>query len=352
MRNTIIAGLILIILISTTSLSATPSSEKEPGYASVLIYHKFDRPDSPSTSVSSTLFKEHLVFLKNNGYRVVSLEELLSMINSKTGIPPKTVAITIDDGYKSTYNVAYPILKEFGYPFTVFLYMEGVARYPDFLTKAQLDDMKKDPLVTFGNHSYSHHRFARESGEEIGKDHLKAFTEDLSKAENRFSKLIGHKPYIYSYPYGEYNTLMMKHLKDNHYIGAFTQDAGNVSVSADPFMIPRIPIVGGWAEMKKFREFLETEPINVLNTTPAPGILPSAEVDSIVIQLKDIESYSNLGIYISEKGWLAAEVNNPSGKVTLKGPIYLTRKVNRIGLTGVNRQSGRRASFFYMVILP
>ncbi|RMG03307.1 MAG: polysaccharide deacetylase [Nitrospirae bacterium] len=230
--------------------------------------------------------------------------------------------------------------------------MEGVARYPDFLTKEQLGEMKKDPLVTFGNHSYSHHRLARKKGDETVKDYLKAFTDDLSKAENRFSKLIGHKPYLYSYPYGEYNSLMMKHLKDKHYIGAFTQDAGSVGHSTDPFMIPRIPLVGGWAEMKKFREFLETEPISVLNTTPAPGVLPSEEIDSIVIQLKDIDLYRNLGIYISEKGWLAVEVDNPSGRVTLKGPIHLTRKVNRIGLAGVNRRSGRRASFFYMVILP
>jgi len=352
LRITTTAVSILVILISALSALGSDAEIRKDGYATILIYHKFDEPKSPSTSISSDTFIKHLDFLKENSYSVISIEELLSLMRSRSPIPPKTVVITIDDGYRSTYTVAYPILRKYGYPFTVFLYMEGVGRFPDYLTREQIEEMREDPLVTFGNHSYSHGRLARKGSDLSDNEYLQVLKNDLVRSEKRFAELVGHRPFIYSYPYGEYNRSMMQVLKDNHYIGAFTQDTGSLNNSFNPLLIPRDPLVGGWAELKKLREFLETEPLYLKEHSPDFGLLSSPEIERIEVIVEGLDRYRNMGIYISEFGWRRPVIEPSEGRIVLDGPFRITRPVNRVAITGVDSRTGRKATFFYMIIHP
>ena len=54
------------------------------------------------------------------------MEDFLAWRRGEKGIPQKSALISIDDGYLSGYNVAWPILKKFGYPFTMFIYTDAV----------------------------------------------------------------------------------------------------------------------------------------------------------------------------------------------------------------------------------
>jgi len=118
-------------------------------YGIILLYHRFDDERYPTTSVSIEDFEEQMEYLRREGYRVVPLSELVEAILTGRKIPPKTVAIT----------KAYRVLRRFGYPFTVFLYMEAVGRYPDFLTLEDLKELESYGKVEFENHSYAHRAF-------------------------------------------------------------------------------------------------------------------------------------------------------------------------------------------------
>src|SRR5260370_7434183 len=65
--------------------------------------------------------------LKDRGITVISLQDLLAWKRGQKNIPPRCAVITFDDGWKSQYEVAWPIMKKFGYTFTMFIYTEGVA---------------------------------------------------------------------------------------------------------------------------------------------------------------------------------------------------------------------------------
>lgn len=316
------------------------------GYAVILIYHKFDEPDSPSTSISTQIFYEQMKYLKENNYNVVSIDKLLEYIEKKN-IPEKTVVITIDDGYKSTIK-AFNILKKFNFPFTVFLYMEGINRYPDYLTLKQIEEMKKYGKVTFGNHSYSHRRLARPK--EKKEEYIERIIKDTKRAECRFKKLLGFKPNLYAYPYGEYNEVYRSVIEELGYKAAFTQDPASTGVFIDRYIIPRQPIVGNWATMKHFKKILNTEPLNVKPVNPPIGFLKSSLIDNFkaILNTEKPEIYTDCQLYITEHGWFP--VKKEGRFLTYEDVIPIRKLKNRVGIKCKNQKTGRFATFFYMIL--
>ena len=71
-------------------------------------------------------FDAQMEYLAQNGYHVMPLARLADFLAGKEPLPQKTVVITIDDGYRATYDIAFPILKKHGFPATVFLYSDFV----------------------------------------------------------------------------------------------------------------------------------------------------------------------------------------------------------------------------------
>ncbi len=346
MRHTITVALTLLLFITDPLLAASTA-----GYAAVFVYHKFGEPESPTTSVSMEEFDAQLRYLRDNGYNVIGLPELVSLVGKGGEIPQKTVAITIDDGYRSVYSHAFPLLKKYGFPFTLFLYMEAVGRYPDYLTVDELLEIKAYGKATFGNHSYSHRRLARWPEGMSTTQYLRWLEEDLLKSERRFERLLGFKPEFYAFPYGEYNREFVELIKRRGYRASFTQDPASTGSFSDLHLLPRYASVGSWALMDKFREFLSTEPLHVDRIRPPYGILDENPPDRIEGRIIGHERYKNFGIYVSELGWLRPEVHEESGRVTIKPSGRLQRKTNRIGFTAVNTETGRTAAYFYMILL-
>ena len=316
-------------------------SEVYAGHATILLYHRFGDGRYPSTSVSLEDFERQMRHLKDKGYRVIRLRELVKMLKEGREIPPRTVAIAIDDGYRSTMK-AYQILKKFKFPFTVFLYMEAVGRYPDFLTLEQIREMESSGLADFENHSYSHRAFGLMRDE-------KAFIEDLEKSEERFKKIFGRRPSFYALPYGYYNRKILKVLRERGYEAIFTQDPGNVGLHTDPYRIPRQAIVGSWSRMENFRKKLVREPLPLRKLYPDYGFLEENPPKIVGAELRFPERYENCRVYITEVGWRRAE--RKGGLVYVDGVPELKRRWNRIGVKCRNRETRRWAESFWMIIV-
>lgn len=310
------------------------------GQATILLYHRFGDERYPSTSVSLEDFYRQMKYLKDNGYRVIPLSRLVEMLEKREEIPDKTVVITIDDGYRTTMK-AFEILKEFGYPFTVFLYMEAVGRYPDFLTLEDIREMEKYGKAEFENHSYSHRAF----GFDVD---LKRFLEDLEKSESRFVKIFGRKPTMYAFPYGFYNLALIEILRQKGYRAVFTQDPGNVDNSSDLFRLSRQAIVGSWSKMEHFVKKLRRENLPLKGLFPEPGFLESNPPPRIGGELRDPAHYSDCRIYVSELGWRLAEKDG--SKVFIKQSKPLKSRWNRIGVKCRNKKTGRWAESFWFVM--
>jgi len=87
----------------------------------VLCYHRFAKKCKSPLCAPTAIFDQQMRYLKDNHYRVISLNELLDFLNYRHSIPKRSVLITIDDGYRSAYDIAYPILKKYGFKATLFI---------------------------------------------------------------------------------------------------------------------------------------------------------------------------------------------------------------------------------------
>ena len=93
----------------------------------IFCYHRLvDKIRYPGTEITPAAFEAEMKELKDRGITVISMQDLLAWKRGEKNIPPRSAVITFDDGWKSQYEVAWPIMKKYGYPFTMFIYTEGV----------------------------------------------------------------------------------------------------------------------------------------------------------------------------------------------------------------------------------
>ena len=106
----------------------------------ILAYHNFTEDESSSYKINIIEFEKQMDYLAAHNYSVISLSELLAGL--RTGqLPPKPVVITIDDGFKSTYTLAYPVLKKYNFPVTLFIYTNFIDKNNGSLTWEEIREM-------------------------------------------------------------------------------------------------------------------------------------------------------------------------------------------------------------------
>src|SRR5437016_7648366 len=126
----------------------------------IFCYHRLvDKIRYPGTEITPAAFEAQMKELKDRGITVISMQDLLAWKRGEKNIPPRCAVISFDDGWKSQYEVAWPIMKKFGYTFTMFIYTEGVAGGSlgggQAITWEQLTDMR-DNGVDIEAHTATH----------------------------------------------------------------------------------------------------------------------------------------------------------------------------------------------------
>jgi peptidoglycan/xylan/chitin deacetylase (PgdA/CDA1 family) len=342
-----------MVLFSPAAGSAAGAHQGPAGSATVLIYHHFGDARYPTTNVDLAAFRQQLAHLAAERYHVIPLAELIKLLREKKPLPEKTVVITIDDGYRTIYTNAWPLLKEYGFPFTVFLYTEGLERgYANYLTWSQVKEMRAAG-VDFQDHSYFHHRLANRPG---GMDEVAwraSIREDLARSRAVLAARLGQVPRFFAIPYGEYNTLVLDEAKKQGYEAILTQDGGAVGADTDPLLLPREPILGReWATMSHFKEVLGRVDLPLTPLEPGLAPLVNRSPARIGARITRPERYDpeSFGIYVSERGWAKARLQD--GIVAIPNQRPLTRPMNRVMVSAREKAGGRTAVRFWMLIAP
>ena len=125
--------------------------------AIVLLYHRFEEHPRKNDTLAITPeeFEKEMGELKDNGFTVIPMQDFIAWRHGEKNIPAKSCIITVDDGYLSGYDTAWPILKKFGYPFTVFIYIDYIGSGGKSISWDQLAEMR-DAGVDIESHTYSH----------------------------------------------------------------------------------------------------------------------------------------------------------------------------------------------------
>jgi peptidoglycan/xylan/chitin deacetylase (PgdA/CDA1 family) len=195
-------------------------------------------------------------YLYNNGYTVVSLSDVGLFVRGKKELPEKSVVITIDDGYKSYMDIAYPILREYNFPSTLFVYPEfigaGIA-----LKWADVKKLNEDPLVDIQSHSRTHDSLSRKPGGEKEEAYMKRLYSEVVEAEQIISRRTGNVINQFAYPYGNTSLTLVEMLKENEYDLAVTVERGSNPAFSAPFLLNRTMIYGG-DDLNAFKKSLKT----------------------------------------------------------------------------------------------
>ncbi|MDR1007658.1 MAG: polysaccharide deacetylase family protein [Campylobacteraceae bacterium] len=260
--------------------------------AHIFLYHRFNDERYPSTDTQNSVLRKHFEFLEENNYTVVPLQSIVDKLNQNETVPEKWVALTIDDGYRSFLN-ALPIFEEFGYPFTMFVYVEATEKkYPDFLRWEELKELEKKG-GTLAFHSYSHSHQTRQSAEKLRADFEKGLT--------LYEKRVGSKSNFYSYPYGEFDDEVKNIAEEFGFSAILNQNMGVVSDMSSAYDLSRFALTGD-ADIKPFLKYktLEVEWIEPKDY-PSNGNITKVEarVSTDIVKIK---------LYITDLGWRDVEV--------------------------------------------
>lgn len=264
----------------------------------VLCYHHItDEPMSnfPDTKaiIPKDEFENQMKFLYENGYHTATLSEIQEFIYNKIPLPEKTVLITFDDGYKSVYDFAYPVLKKYGFKAVVFLVGSSVQKDENskevtrlkHLYVKQIQEMYKSGVFEFGSHTFNMHHLVDKKSllpltekEEINKDFQEL---------NKFFKEMGlPEPKAIAYPYGQYNKNVIEISKKYYKLG-FTVSVreGTIHKGSDPYTLKRIIVPPGTSQ-EAFTLILKGE-AKKINITPK-----YSNITRLIIKEKEhIKSY-------------------------------------------------------------
>jgi len=262
---------------ATASSDATADTDAGAGHGVILLYHRIAAEGPGSTRVAPARFEAHLDALLDGGYRVLPLAELLA--GARAGnLPPRAVALTFDDAYRSILVNAFPLLAERGLPFTVFVATgpvdEGFGSYLDWDALRELAD---SGLATFGGHSVSHaHLEARRDGEDDAGWRSRVRGEILDSLARLRAELGDAVIDAHAHPYGEYSRATEALLASEGLWG-LAQQSGAVGPESRATRVPRFPLYHGADGDARLRTALAARPLEPGDEADLRVFLPPGE---------------------------------------------------------------------------
>lgn len=200
----------------------------------ILTYHSFDY-EKGLLSVSPENFERQMRYIKNKGFNVISFDEFVEGIKKKRTFAHNTVVITIDDGYKNNFTYAYPILKKYGFPATIFLVTNRIGTNADYLNWDEVKEMSKNN-ISFGGHTKSHVYLPLVADESV-------LWNEIAGCKKVIEGHIGIPVDYFCYPTGGFTGRVKMLVKKAGYKGACTTNYGSESQNrADVYELDRISV--------------------------------------------------------------------------------------------------------------
>lgn len=220
---------------------------RAPQKVTILCYHRFvaQPPRTPSKmEVTAASFDQQLTYLRDRGYSIIPLSRLRAFLDGRADLPPNPVVITIDDGYRSAYAVAYPVLERHRAPATLFVYSDFVGA-GGALTWAQLSELQKSKLVDVQAHSKTHGDMTIKAPRETPKAYAARVRTELA-AGGALARAGRDGPATaLAYPYGAANKSVLDQMRGGDWrLGMTVLRGGNASWS-DPLLLRREMVYGG-----------------------------------------------------------------------------------------------------------
>lgn len=184
----------------------------------VLLYHHIEpiplaqKEGHAQLTVDPAIFERQMKYLVDHGYQTISAEKLATALVNHAELP-KSVVVTIDDGYIDTYTYAFPIAKKYNITLNIMI-PTGLIGNTGYLTWDNLHELNNSGMVNLYDHTWSH--FSLPGGD------LKKKEMEIMTGKQQLEEKLGKPQTIFTYPYGSYDGKTIEILKKNGFIAAFT----------------------------------------------------------------------------------------------------------------------------------
>ncbi|MDP2990996.1 MAG: polysaccharide deacetylase family protein [Kiritimatiellota bacterium] len=259
----VVAGIILLALVVALGLAVQRLRESHRTRAvPILMYHKIGAIANNAWWVPTGVFERQLRALRNQGYSTVLPDAIVNHHKAGQRLPPKSVMITFDDGYRDSLALAEPLLKKYGFRAVVYLITDTVAETPgtrrqyegvDVLTWPEIKAMQQRGTFVFGGHSHRHQNLA------VVDDPYP----DIRECYLRLRRQGIRQPFSFCYPHGQYNARTIAAVKRAGFRSAMAcEDRVALTGKAmNMLALPRVSVMGGEHEFH----------VNRLSARAAPG---------------------------------------------------------------------------------
>ncbi|MGM0599735.1 MAG: polysaccharide deacetylase family protein [Candidatus Rifleibacteriota bacterium] len=331
---------LLIIFTLLTFINSVKARDDIPA----LCYHKIEPSPSGKFSLSTAKFKNQLAYLKDHNYVSLTSNDLEEIFVNHKKAPQNSVIITFDDGYKSVYDFAYPIMKQYGFKGIVFVYPEFIGA-SKALTWKQINKLLAEGW-SIESHSMSHSNLTISKATSSLQN--KFLNYEIKNSKEIIEKKTGHKVRFIAWPYGCYNNPALTKARQCGYIGALTVDGGSNYQNISPFYLKR-QVVYSSDSKNKFLVRLGMRGLPIENRLPEPGANVK-EIATFSCAIPGLKDYSPDKYVLNAKitgrkvnfnfdpttQVLSAELNRP---LTSGGNYYIDVYLRKKA-TGITAQNG------------
>lgn len=218
----------------------------QDGGVTILSYHSLDDLGTP-LSVPPRLFERHMAALASEGCATFTMSQVAAHLVERRPFPPRSVAVTFDDGFANLATRGTPILRRYGISATVYIITGMVGRATKWTDRGI-------PLPSLPILSWEQIEGLASSGVEVGAHTVThgfltqyppaALQFELGSARHTLQHHLGLTVHAFAYPQGDYSRRVVQSVRAAGYATAVTVDQGRASLQSDPFLLPRLLVSG------------------------------------------------------------------------------------------------------------
>lgn len=231
---------LLVLFFISCSIAVADNAVSVP----ILVYHVLNPTVPSSMTITPEKFESQIKWLKDNGYTVVPLKQVVSYLQgNKVTLPAKPIVITADDGWKSDYTYMYPIARKYHIPITLFIYPSTISKGKNALTWEQVKELMNTGLFDIEDHTFSHPNFKQEKKHMSPETYEKFVHRELFDSKKILEDKLGTKINFIAWPFGIYDNYLEQQAAKAGYTMAFSIDFRNAARIYRPMAQPRYMIV-------------------------------------------------------------------------------------------------------------
>ncbi len=259
-------ALFMMICVLPMAAHAADGLRVDGQSAVILAYHRVGDDAHPAANIRLEQFQAHLRYLKDEGFTVLPLAQLVAAVRGGQALPDKSVAITFDGAHRSILTNAVPLLDSYKFPYTVFapsLYADDPAQ--DYLSWQDLKSLRDDGRATIGLQSALYTHLNSLSTEDIRRG--------VNNARARYREEMGTEPSFYAYPFGEISKAYRDLIEAQSFYAGFGQQSGAASPASDIYALPRFVMTESYGDLERFETAVMALPLPITGIEPADLLL-------------------------------------------------------------------------------